>query len=91
VVVSDKMDKTAVVAVEMLVKHPMYKKYVRQTSKFMAHDESNECCVGDKVLIVEDRPRSKRKSWRVRRILEKAVERGLARGKPAEEESGDQP
>lgn len=71
VVVSDKMNKTAVVAVERLVKHPTYKKYIKRTSKFKAHDEKNECKVGDKVKIIETRPLSKTKRWRVVEILEK--------------------
>lgn len=71
VVVSDKMNKTAVVAVERLVKHPAYKKYIKRTSKFKAHDEKNECKVGDKVKIMETRPLSKTKRWRVVEILEK--------------------
>jgi len=71
-VVSDKMDKTAVVLVETLVKHPLYGKYVRQRKKYMAHDEGNECKIGDKVLITESRPLSKRKRWRVSEILERA-------------------
>jgi small subunit ribosomal protein S17 len=77
IVVSDKMDKTALVAVETPLKHPRYKKYVRRTTKFMVHDERNECCVGDKVLIVQDRPRSKHKSWRLRRVVDRPV---VARG-----------
>jgi len=71
-VVSDKMDKTVVVMVETLVKHPLYEKYVRRRKKYMAHDENNECRVGDKVLIEETRPLSRRKRWRVRQILERA-------------------
>ena len=71
-VVSDKMDKTVVVMVETLVKHPLYEKYVRRRKKYMAHDENNECRIGDKVLIEETRPLSRRKRWRVRQILEKA-------------------
>ncbi|NOX36122.1 MAG: 30S ribosomal protein S17 [Calditrichaeota bacterium] len=71
VVVSDKMDKTVVVAVERLVKHPLYKKYIKRTKKFKAHDERNECQVGDKVKIMETRPLSKTKRWRVVEILEK--------------------
>ncbi len=71
-VVSDKMDKTVVVMVETLVKHPLYEKYVRRRKKYMAHDENNECKVGDKVLIEETRPLSRRKRWRVRQILERA-------------------
>ncbi|RMF60765.1 MAG: 30S ribosomal protein S17 [Calditrichaeota bacterium] len=71
VVVSDKMDKTVVVAVERLVKHPFYKKYIKRTSKFKAHDEENQCTVGDKVKIMETRPLSKTKRWRVVEIVEK--------------------
>jgi len=70
-VVSDKMDKTVVVMVETLVKHPLYGKYIKKRKKYMAHDENNECRVGDKVLIEETRPLSRRKRWRVRQILEK--------------------
>ena len=73
VVVSDKMDKTAVVAVETLVMDRKYKKYVKSTTKFKAHDERNECRTGDKVVIVEDRPRSKQKNWRVRSIIARAA------------------
>ncbi|WAM32432.1 30S ribosomal protein S17 [Caldicellulosiruptor naganoensis] len=72
VVVSDKMDKTVVVAVETLVQHPLYKKTIKRTTKFKAHDENNECRVGDKVLIMETRPLSKEKRWRVVQILERA-------------------
>ena len=72
-VVSDKMDKTTVVAVERLVKHPLYHKYIRRRDKFAAHDEANECRIGDKVLITESRPLSKTKKWRVSKIVEKAV------------------
>lgn len=71
-VVSDKMDKTVVVMVETLVKHPLYGKYIRRRKKYMAHDENNECRIGDKVLIEETRPLSRRKRWRVRQILERA-------------------
>lgn len=67
-----KMDKTVLVAVESLTKHPKYGKYVKTRVKFMAHDEKNECAPGDKVLIVETRPLSTRKRWRVKEILEKA-------------------
>lgn len=73
VVVSDKSDKTIVVLVETLVKHPLFKKYVRRRKKFMAHDPNNECGVGDKVLIIEHRPISRRKRWRLVKIIEKAV------------------
>ena len=73
VVVSDKMEKTVVVAVELWVKHRLYKKYIRRRAKFTAHDEQNACAVGDKVLITEARPLSKTKRWRVSEIVEKAV------------------
>jgi small subunit ribosomal protein S17 len=73
VVVSDKMDKTVVVQVERLVKHGLYKKYIRRRSNFAAHDETNACGVGDRVLITESRPLSRTKRWRVSRIIEKAV------------------
>lgn len=72
-VVSDKMDKTVTVLVERLVKHPLYKKYVRRRAKFAAHDETNACNIGDRVLISESRPLSKNKKWRISKILEKAV------------------
>ena len=71
-VVSDKMDKTIVVAIETNVKHSLYNKIVRRTVKFKAHDENNECRVGDKVLIMETRPLSKDKNWRLVEIIEKA-------------------
>ena len=73
IVVSDKMDKTAVVQVERLVKHPLYKKYIRRRNKFAAHDKDNSCNIGDKVMITESRPISKLKRWRVTDIIEKAV------------------
>ncbi len=73
-VVSDKMDKTVVVVVERLVKHPFYRKYVKRRSRFAAHDGDNACRPGDKVLITESRPLSKTKRWRVAKILEKAVQ-----------------
>ncbi len=72
VVVSDKMDKTVVVAIEERAKHPIYKKTIKSTHKFKAHDEKNECGVGDKVRIVETRKLSKDKNWRVAEIVEKA-------------------
>ena len=72
-VVSDKMDKTTVVAVERLVKHPLYHKFIRRRAKFSAHDETNACRIGDKVVITESRPLSKNKKWRVSKIVEKAV------------------
>lgn len=73
VVTSDKMDKTVVVKVDQLVKHPIYKKYIKRKVTYKAHDEQNTCAVGDKVLIVETRPLSRDKRWRVREILEKNV------------------
>jgi small subunit ribosomal protein S17 len=72
VVVSNKMQKTVVVAVENLTKHGMYQKYVKQTSKFLAHNESADINVGDRVVIEESRPLSKRKRWAVREVIEKA-------------------
>ena len=71
-VVSDKLDKTVVVRVERLVKDPQYKKYVRRYTKFMAHDEENACGVGDRVRIIEHRPLSKRKRWKVQTRLASA-------------------
>ncbi|MEJ2081868.1 MAG: 30S ribosomal protein S17 [Acidobacteriota bacterium] len=73
-VVSNSMNKSVVVAVDRLVLHPLYKKTIRRTSKFMAHDESNECGVGDQVRIQETRPLSKRKHWIVTEVREKAKE-----------------
>ena len=72
VVVSDKMDKTIVVAVKDSVKHPLYKKIMKRTVKFKAHDEKNECGVGDRVEIMETRPISADKRWRLVQIIEKA-------------------
>ena len=72
VVVSDKMDKTIVVAVKDNVRHPLYKKIMKRTVKFKAHDENNECGIGDRVLIMETRPLSKDKRWRLVKIVEKA-------------------
>ncbi len=72
VVSSDKMDKTVVVTIKDRVRHPLYNKIVNRTVKYKAHDENNECGVGDKVLIMECRPYSKDKRWRVVRIVEKA-------------------
>jgi small subunit ribosomal protein S17 len=71
-VVSNKMDKTIAVSVERLVKHPMYGKYVRRTTKLLAHDESNECKEGDTVAIKPCRPMSRRKSWMLVRVVERA-------------------
>lgn len=73
VVVSDKADKTIVVMVETLVKHPLFKKYIRRRNKFMAHDPQNDCGIGDKVSIIEHRPLSARKRWQLVKIMEKAV------------------
>ena len=72
VVTSNKMTKTIIVAVERRVKHPIYGKFVKKTTKFHAHDEKNECTVGDTVRIMETRPLSKNKNWRLVEILEKA-------------------
>ena len=71
-VVSDKMDKTVVVAIQDNVRHPLYKKIVKRTVRLKAHDENNECRVGDRVSVMETRPLSKDKRWRVVAILEKA-------------------
>ena len=71
-VVSDKMDKTVVVSIEDNVKHPLYKKIIKNTVKLKAHDENNQCGVGDRVLVMETRPLSKDKRWRVVEIIEKA-------------------
>ena len=70
-VVSDKMDKTIVVAVEDSIRHPLYKKIVKRTQRFKAHDEKNECAIGDRVKIMETRPLSKDKNWRLVEIVEK--------------------
>ena len=72
VVVSDKMDKTVVVAVKDSVQHPLYKKIMKRTVKFKVHDENNECGVGDRVMIMETRPLSRDKRWRLVKIVEKA-------------------
>ena len=72
-VVSDKMDKTVSVAIERQIKHPTYGKYIRRTSKVMAHDEKNECKIGDRVAISEIRPVSKNKSWQVVNVIERAA------------------
>lgn len=72
IVVSDKMDKTVVVATEEIVRHSLYGKGVKRTVKFKAHDENNECGIGDKIRIMETRPLSRDKRWRMVRIIEKA-------------------
>ncbi len=72
-VVSDRADKTIVVRCETILQHPLYKKYIRRRKKFMAHDPENTCQIGDKVQIVESRPLSRRKRWRLKNVLEKVV------------------
>ena len=72
-VLSNKMDKTIIVTSETLVKHRLYHKYIRQRSKYAAHDETNACRIGDKVLITESRPLSRTKKWRLTEIVEKAI------------------
>lgn len=74
-VISDKMDKTVSVAIERLIKHPVYGKYIRRTTKILAHDASNECKSGDRVTISECRPISKNKSWAVVNVVERASDR----------------
>jgi len=74
-VVSDKMDKTVSVAIERMIKHPMYGKYIRRTSKVLAHDAENECKAGDRVAISECKPVSKTKSWAVVNVVERAADR----------------
>ncbi len=74
-VISNKMDKTVSVAIERLIKHPVYGKYIRRTSKVMAHDANNDCKEGDRVAISECRPISKNKSWQVVNVIERAAER----------------
>ncbi|HIR47974.1 MAG TPA: 30S ribosomal protein S17 [Candidatus Caccousia avicola] len=71
-VVSNKMDKTIVVAIEDSVKHPLYKKIIKRTVKLKAHDENNECTIGDRVRVMETRPLSKEKRWRLVEVIEKA-------------------
>ena len=71
IVVSNKMERSVVVSVERLVKHPVYQKYIRRKTKFMAHDERNECRIGDRVLLTETRPLSKQKRFKVSKVLEK--------------------
>lgn len=72
IVVSDKMDKSIVIKVERKMKHPIYGKFLKRSTKFMAHDEKNECRIGDRVKIMETRPLSKNKCWRLIEIVEKA-------------------
>ena len=71
-VASSRMNKTVIVVVERLVKHPLYQKYLRKKARYKAHDEKNECRAGDRVLLMETRPLSREKRWRVKQILEKA-------------------
>ena len=71
-VVSDRMEKTRVVVVQRLVKHPLYQKYIRKRTRYKVHDEKNACHPGDRVLIIETRPLSRGKRWRVKEILERA-------------------
>ena len=73
-VISDKMDKTVSVSVERLIKHPVYGKYIRRTTKVLAHDESNQCKAGDKVTLSECKPMSKHKAWQVVSVIERAPE-----------------
>lgn len=72
IVVSDKMDKSIVISVERRMKHPIYGKFLKRTTKFMAHDGNNECHIGDRVRIMETRPLSKNKCWRLVEIIERA-------------------
>jgi len=86
VVVSDRMQKTVVVSVERTVMHPKYKKYLRRRTKFKVHDEGNQCRVGDRVLIVECRPLSRDKRWRVSKVIERTrtTELQLSKGADAQ-------
>ena len=79
-VVSDKMDKTITVKVERLVKHPLYKKYIKQSKKFLVHDEMSEAGIGDFVEITETRPLSKNKCWRLSKIITRSVESSIVSG-----------
>ncbi len=79
VVVSNKMDKSIVVEIERREKHPIYGKFIKKTDRFMAHDEKNECNIGDTVRIMETRPMSKNKSWRLVEIIERAKKLGYNR------------
>ncbi len=88
VVVSDRMTKTAIVAVERMVRHPAYKRIVRRTSRFFAHDEKNEAHVGDQVEIVETRPLSKNKRWRIARIIARGAQKAPEINPPGIEETG---
>ncbi len=83
VVTSDRMNKSVVVRVDRIVQHKVYKRYVRRSARFMAHDEDNRCKVGDTVEIVESRPLSLRKRWRVRRVVRAAI--GVDETRPAQQ------
>lgn len=87
IVINNRMDKTVVVAVERMVAHSKYKKYLKVRSKVKAHDEGNQCQIGDRVLIAETRPLSRDKRWRVSRVLERAV--ATESGQPPESAAGD--
>lgn len=89
VVTGNRMQKTVVVSVERIVMHPKYKKYLKRRTKVKVHDEKNECQVGDRVLIVECRPLSREKRWRVSRILNRAV--AMDKGESAASDSGPLP
>ena len=80
VVTSDKMDKSIVVQVDRIIMHKMYRRYIRRSAKFMAHDETNSCRIGDTVEIVESRPLSSRKRWRVKRVVRRAIGQTVATG-----------
>ncbi len=71
-VISDRMDRTVVVLVQRIVKHPLYQKYIRRRARYKVHDPKNDCHVGDRVLIIENRPLSREKRWRVMEVLERA-------------------
>jgi small subunit ribosomal protein S17 len=73
IVISDKMDKSAVVLIERTIQHPLYGKFIRRRVKYMAHDPENTCQIGDRVMIEECRPLSKRKRWRVKEVVERAI------------------
>jgi small subunit ribosomal protein S17 len=88
VVTSDKMDKTIVVKVERLIKHPLYKKFVKQTKKFYAHDETNNAHIGDYVELTETRPLSKMKFWRLSKVLVRSVESNAASNNPSDGDTG---
>jgi len=90
IVKSNKMDKTVIVNITNMVKDRLYKKHIKRTTTFIAHDENNECVVGDKVLIMESRPLSKTKKWRVSKILEKISGAVPETAEPSIEEGAEQ-